>query len=82
MELMKSLSKNGTAIILLHLEIKANKKYGTLGAHLGTKRKWHPTPNKLEYSFKSLSLQMEMRSMSDREINESKDRSLLPTYPR
>ena len=38
MELVKRLSKNGTTIILLYLGIKANRKYGNLQAHLGTKK--------------------------------------------
>ena len=39
--------------------------------HLGTKRKQHPAPSQLAYSFKSLTLQWlhkKMRSVSDREI--------------
>ena len=47
----------------------------------GTKRKWYPMPNQLGYSFKSSSLQWlhkEVQSMYDKEINDSKDRSLFP----
>ena len=74
MELMKKLSKNDATIILLYLGIKSNRKVGNSLSTFVT--------NQLGYSFKSSPLQWlhwKMRSMSDREIINSKGRPFLTT---